>query len=79
MPVIAEKKRGLSFNRVLAAAKKLSAEEKHLLKLKLFGKDIINELMVFEKEMKKKKPLIKKSDDEIVAAVKKIRARHARK
>jgi len=68
-----QKKKTVSLNDVLAAAKKLSLEEKQLLKVKLFGNDIINELKAFETAMKKRKGVIKKSDDEIVAAVKKIR------
>lgn len=79
MPVIDDKKKPLSFNRVLAAAKKLSAEEKHLLKLKLFGDDLIKEAKAFDMVMKKRKAPIKKTDEEIVAAVKKIRAKNASK
>ncbi len=55
----------------MAAAKKLSAEEKQQLKVKLFVNDIIKELKAFETAIKKRKPVIKKSDDEIVSAVKK--------
>jgi dihydroxyacetone kinase len=79
MPVAATNKKNLSLNSVLAAAKKLNAEEIQLLKVKLFGDDIINELKAFESAMKKRKPVIKKSDDEIVSAVKKIRAKNAAK
>lgn len=74
MPLVKEKKKELSFKGVLAAAKKLSAAEKQLLKIKLFGNDALLELKAFEKEMRKKKPVIKRSDDEIVAAIRKIRA-----
>jgi hypothetical protein len=49
------------------------------LKVKLFGDEIINELKAFESAMKKRKSVIKKSDDEIVSAVKKIRAKNAAK
>jgi hypothetical protein len=73
MPVAATNKKNVSLNSVLAAAKKLNAEEIQLLKVKLFGDEIINELKAFESAMKKRKSVIKKSDDEIVSAVKKIK------
>ena len=57
----------------------MNAEEIQLLKVKLFGDEIINELKAFESAMKKRKSIIKKSDDEIVSAVKKIRAKNAAK
>jgi hypothetical protein len=79
MSVITEKKKSISVNRILAAAKKLNPEEIQLLKIKLFGNDIITELKVFEKEMKKRKNTAKKSDDEIVKAVRKIRTKNAAK
>ncbi|WP_462253628.1 hypothetical protein [Ferruginibacter sp.] len=79
MPVAATNKKNVSLNSVLAAAKKLNAEEIQLLKVKLFGDEIINELKAFESAMKKRKSVIKKSDDEIVSAVKKIRAKNAAK
>jgi hypothetical protein len=79
MPVAATNKKNVSLNSVLAAAKKLNAEEIQLLKVKLFGDEIINELKAFESAMKKRKPAVKKSDDEIVSAVKKIRAKNAAK
>jgi hypothetical protein len=63
----------------LAAAKKLSEEEKQQLKVNLFGGDIIKELKTFEAAMKKRKPVIKKSDEEIVNAVKKMRLKNAAK
>jgi hypothetical protein len=52
MPVSTEKKKTVSLNGVLAAAKKLNADEIQLLKVKLFGNDIINELKAFEAAMK---------------------------
>jgi hypothetical protein len=79
MSVITEKKKSISVNGILAAAKKLNPEEIQLLKIKLFGNDIITELKVFEKEMKKRKNTAKKSDDEIVKAVRKIRTKNAAK
>jgi hypothetical protein len=79
MPVLSEKKKTVSFNSVLADAKKLNAEDQQLLKIKLFGNDIIKELKAFESEMRKRKAMRKKSDTEIVIAVNKIRAKHAAK
>jgi hypothetical protein len=79
MAITTQKKKTVSLSGVLAAARKLNAEEKQMLKVKLFGNDIINELKAFESAMKKRKTLVKKSDDEIVAAVKKIRAKNAAK
>ncbi len=79
MPVATDKNKNSSLNSILAAAKKLSAEEKQQLKVKLFGDDIINELKSFEAAIKKRKPFAKKSDDEIVNAVKKIRVKNAAK
>jgi hypothetical protein len=79
MPVSTEKKKTVSLNGVLAAAKKLNAEEIQMLKVKLFGNDIINELKMFETAMKKRKTAVKKPDAEIVSAVKKIRAKNAAK
>ena len=79
MAIITQKKKTVSLNGILAAAKKLTPEEKQLLKVKLFGNDVINELTAFEKTMKKRKVMIKKSDDQIVTAVKKIRTKNAAK
>ncbi|HSN60225.1 MAG TPA: hypothetical protein VLR49_04785 [Ferruginibacter sp.] len=79
MTVVTDKKKNTSLNSILAAAKRLSAEEKQQLKVKLFGDDIINELKAFEAAMKKRKPVIKKSDEEIVNAVKKLRVKNAAK
>ncbi len=79
MPVTTEKKKTVSLDGVLAAAKKLNAEEIQLLKVKLFGNDIINELKAFEAAIKKKKMTVRKSDAEIVNTIKKIRAKNAAK
>ena len=76
MPVVTVKKKAVSLNGVLAAAKKLSAEEKQILRIKLFSDDIIKEAKAFDAAMKKRKPLIKKTDEEIVRAIKKIRAKN---
>lgn len=74
MPVLSVKKKTVSLNGVWADAKKLNVEEQQLLKIKLFGNDIIRELKVFESEMKRRKTISKKSEAEIVTAVNKIRA-----
>ena len=73
MAEVKEKKKNISLSSVIAAAKRLSAEDKQLLKMKLFGDDALLQLKLFEKEMRKKKKSVKKSDDEIVNIVKKIR------
>ena len=78
MTVVTDKKKNTSFNSLLAAAKKLSTEEKQQLRINLFGGDIIKELGAFEAAMKKQKPSVKKSDEEIVNAVNKVRVRNAR-
>jgi hypothetical protein len=62
-----------SLKTVLSAARKLTAEEKQLLRLQLFSSDALNELKEFESRLKKKKAAIKKSDDEIVALTSSIR------
>lgn len=75
MAEVKEKKKNVSLNSVIAAAKKLSAEDKQLLRMKLFGDDALLQLKLFEKEMRKKRKSVKKSDDEIVNIVKKIRSK----
>jgi hypothetical protein len=77
MPVVIEKKKAVSLNGILAAAKKLSAEERQILRIKLFSDDILKEAKAFDAFMKKRKPLIKKTDEEIVKAIKKIRSKNA--
>ena len=77
MPFVTEKKKAVSLNGVLAAAKKLSAEEKQVLRIKLFGDDAINAMKTFEAGLKKRKALVKKNDAEIVGIVKKIRRKNA--
>lgn len=79
MTVATDKNKKATLNSILAAAKKLSAEEKQLLKVNLFGEDIIREMKTFEAAMKKRKPAMKKSDEEIVGAVKKLRTKNAAK
>ena len=74
MPVVTEKKKTVSLKSIIAAAKKLSTEEKQVLKMKLFGDDAFLQLKAFEKKMRKKRKPVKKSDDEIVSIVKKIRS-----
>lgn len=62
-----------NFKMALSVVKKLTAEEKYLLRWELFGNDAINQLKAFESEMRKKKKPVKKTDDEIVAITKLIR------
>ena len=64
-----------SFKAILSAVKKLSPEEKQLLHLKLFGGKAILQLKQFEIELRKNKPVIKKSDSEIVSLTASIRKR----
>lgn len=74
MPIVAEKKKNTQLKRIIADALKLSAEEKQVLKMKVFGDDAFLQLKAFEKEMRKKRKPVKKSDAEIVSIIKKIRA-----
>jgi hypothetical protein len=62
-----------SYKNVLSAVKKLSVEEKQLLKLQLLAPDALNEMKAFEKQLKKKKSLLKKTDEEIVGLTTSIR------
>lgn len=50
----------VSFNGVLSAAKKLSVEEKQLLKMKLFVAEGIKEMKAFEARLKKRRAVAKK-------------------
>jgi hypothetical protein len=72
MPV-AIKKETQSFKTLLSAAKKLTAEEKQLLRLQLFAADALSDMKAFELQLKQKKPLIKKSDTAIVTLTNTIR------
>ena len=74
MQAVTEKKGAVTLKSIIAAAQKLSAEEKQVLKMKLFGDDAFLELKAFEKTMRKKRKPVKKSDDEIVSIIKKNRA-----
>lgn len=73
MSVATKIKPSSSFKTVLSAAKKLSIEEKQILKLQLFSADAISELKAFEAQLKKKKTLTKKTNEEIVALTTSIR------
>ncbi len=44
-----------SFKTVLSAVKKLSIEEKQILRLQLFAADALNEMKTFETRLKKKR------------------------
>jgi hypothetical protein len=79
MAAIREKKKNVSLSGVLAAAKKLTVEDKHLLKMKLFGDEFIKQARAFDVAMKKKRPSVKKTDEEIVKSVRRIRAKNAAK
>lgn len=63
----------VSYKSVLSAVKKLSAEEKQLLRLQLTAPDALKAMKAFEKELRKKRPFIKKSDAEIVKITTSIR------
>ena len=79
MTGLIENKSSASLSLILSAAKKLSMEEKQLLRIKLFAKEGIKEMKEFEAILKKKnrKP-IKKKDAEIVRIVKAIRLKNAK-
>ena len=62
-----------SFNTVLSAVKKLSIEEKQILRLQLFSADALSEMKAFEIQLKKKKSLVKKTNEEIVNLTTSIR------
>lgn len=62
-----------SFKTVLSAVKKLSIEEKHILRLQLFSADALSEMKTFEIQLKKKKSLVKKTNEEIVNLTTSIR------
>ncbi len=62
-----------SFKNVLTAVKKLSAEERQLLRLKLFSNDVLDEMKTVENNLKKQRREVKKSDDEIVTLTNSIR------
>jgi len=63
-----------SLKSVLSAIKKLSLEEKQLLRLKLFAPDALSEMKAFEALLKKKKkPSVRRTDDEIISLTTSIR------
>ncbi|MFC0776155.1 hypothetical protein [Terrimonas alba] len=66
MRVVKEKVQSSPFKTLLSAIKKLSAEEKQLLRMELFSADALAEMRAFEARLKKKKAPLKKTDDEIV-------------
>jgi hypothetical protein len=61
------------FKTILSAAKKLSAEEKQLLRMQLFAADALSEMKAFELRLKKKRKPVKKTDEEIVSIITSIR------
>ena len=77
MSTISKKnKRTLSVENILAAAKKLSAEERQLLCLRLFGKEDLQALKKFEATLKKKTRPVKMADEDIVKLTKTIRQKN---
>jgi len=65
----------LPFQAIISAVKKLTIEEKQLLRQQLFATDAIAEMRAFELQLKKKKASIKKTDEEIVSITTSIRAK----
>jgi hypothetical protein len=61
------------FKSVLSAVKKLSAEEKQLLRLQLFSADALGEMKAFELQFGKKRKRLKQTDEEIVKLTTSIR------
>ena len=78
MTGLIENKSSASLSLILSAAKKLSMEEKQLLRIKLFAKEGIIEMKEFEAALKKHRKPIKKKDTEIVSIVKAIRLKNAK-
>ena len=78
MTGLIENKSSASLSLILSAAKKLSMEEKQLLRIKLFAKEGIKEMKEFEAALKKNRKPIKKKDTEIVSIVKAIRLKNAK-
>ena len=78
MTGLIENKSSASLSLILSAAKKLSMEEKQLLRIKLFAKEGIIEMKEFEAALKKNRKPIKKKDTEIVRIVKAIRLKNAK-
>ncbi len=60
---------------MLSAVKKLSAEEKQLLRLQLFSADALSEMKSFELQLKKSKKPVKKTEGEIVSITTSIRSK----
>ena len=73
MPATTKIKPSSSFKTALSAARKLSIEERQLLKLQLFSADALSEMKAFEAQLKKKKTLMRKTDEEIVNLTTSIR------
>ena len=73
MPATTKIKPSSAFKNAMTAARKLTIEEKQLLKLQLFSVDALNELKTFETWLKKKKALVKKTDQQIVNLTNSIR------
>ncbi|WP_276504637.1 hypothetical protein [Terrimonas pollutisoli] len=67
------KRKVFSFTTLLSAVKRLSDEERQLLRMQLFAPDALNEMKAFEAQLKKKKLLVKKTDAEAVGLTTSIR------
>ena len=61
------------FKTILSTIKKLSAEEKQLLRLKVFGDDALEAMKEFDQQLKKQKPLVRKTDAQVVSLTNAIR------
>lgn len=62
-----------SLKLAMSAMKKLSDEEKKIIRMHFFSNEIIAEAKAFEARLRKKKKIFKKTDEEIVAITKSIR------
>ncbi len=63
----------MTFKTIISAIQKLSIEERQLLWLQLFSADTIKETKAFERKLKKKKSLVRKTDEAIVNLTTSIR------
>jgi 3-methyladenine DNA glycosylase AlkD len=73
MPAAKTKIPSPTYKNILSAVKKLSAEEKQLLRMQLFGADAIAEMKAFERLLRKEKKPVKKDDEEITNLTTSIR------
>ena len=71
------KSKALTLEVVSSAVEKFSIEERQILRLKFFCNDALVEMKAFESELKKRKKMVSRTDEEIVDVIKSIRKRHA--